>query len=98
MAPVDYYDIFQGANGQYYWNLHNGGNHAIIATGGEGFVSPQNAYRAVRNFQQEVANAFLPGADGEAHSAPSMSTSDIIDDVEDEDEPDHSERMERDSD
>lgn len=97
MAPVDYFDIFEGVNKQWYWNLHDGGNHAIIATGGEGFVSYSNAQRAIKGFRQTVLNAYIPtGARG------SMATDDLLDDI-DEDTPDFTgveddEPMERDSD
>lgn len=82
MGPVDYFDIFKGANNQYYWNLHNGGNHAIIATSGEGFEQKQWAYRSARNFQNTVQTAYVP-----TEEDASMATDDIIGDVEDEEPP-----------
>lgn len=81
-AP-NYFDIFKGTNGQWYWNLHNGGNHAIISTGGEGFESYSNAVRAVKNFREDVEHAYLPIENTSA----SMATDDIINDI-DEDTPD----------
>lgn len=82
MQSPNYFDIFRGTNGQWYWNLHNGGNHAIISTGGEGFVSQENAYRAVRNFVEDVKTAFIP------ESKPSMAQDDILDNTADDSEAD----------
>lgn len=92
MGPVDYYDIFKGTNGQWYWNLHDGGNHAIIATGGEGFTSRRNAHDGVIQFRDSVKMAYLPSAYDQPSS--SMATSDIIGDI-DADTEDHTERKEQ---
>lgn len=78
MHSPNYFDIFQGTNKQWYWNLHNGGNHAIIATGGEGFVSFDNAIRAAKNFREDVATADIPTRE----EVVSMAQDDILDEVE----------------
>lgn len=80
-SAVDYYDIFKGSNGQWYWNLHNGGNHAIIATGGEGFESRRNAHDAVLQFREAVKTAYIPSA-----YTDSMATDDIIGDIDEDTE------------
>lgn len=41
-------EIYQGADGQWYWRGRNTRNHKITVTGGEGYVSKSNAKRAVR--------------------------------------------------
>lgn len=78
---IDYYDIFRGSNGEWYWNLHNGGNHSIIATGGEGFMSRRNAHDGIIQFRDTVKTAYLPSA----YDLPSMATADIIEDIDTED-------------
>ena len=54
MKPIDNFQVVQGINAQWYWQLVDGGNGAIIAVGGEGFVSKYNAERAVENIKSSV--------------------------------------------
>jgi uncharacterized protein YegP (UPF0339 family) len=80
MGDPDYYDIYNGPNNKWYWNLHNGSNHAIIATGGEGFESRRNTYDSIVWFREQVKTAYLPSA----YKA-SMATDDLIADTDTED-------------
>jgi uncharacterized protein YegP (UPF0339 family) len=41
-------EIYEGADGQWYWRGRNTKNHKIVMSGGEGYASKGNAKRAVR--------------------------------------------------
>ncbi len=55
-APVPYFQIYRGSNGNWYWRLRDT-NHKIIADGSEGYVTEQNVIRAVNNVVDAVKNS-----------------------------------------
>lgn len=41
-----YFEIYQGANEQWYWRLKSG-NHQVVAIGGEGYSSKQSCLHGI---------------------------------------------------
>ena len=41
-------EVYEGADGQWYWRVRSLDNHQITMTGGQGYATPSNARRAVR--------------------------------------------------
>ena len=75
MVPSNYYDIFKGLNNSWYWHLIEGDSGKVIATGKEAFVSYANALRSIKEFEENVARAYIPDSEPEEAS---MAPDDLV--------------------
>ena len=48
MGAENYVEAFEGADGQWYLNLRDGDNHAVLSTS-EGYTRADDALRAAEN-------------------------------------------------
>lgn len=52
------FEIYEGKNGKWYWRLRS--NCKIIADGGQGYSTCQNARRATLNLRKHIRTREVP--------------------------------------